>query len=116
MKNILIPLLLITNSFAIEIQCFSETESIHSTIVKEDNTPRTFLVFDDGVNFLNYFQLDQNLLEVTDTTLNYKDEEIEISVSSNEDGLILSKSEHVLFGKMYSNLSVSNCKFINTEI
>lgn len=116
MKKLILTLLLTLNVSAIEIQCFSEVENIHSTIVKEENSPRTFLVFDNGENFLNYFQLDQTLINVTDSEFTYLDEDIQIDISSSRDGSITSTSEDILLGKAYSKLVLTNCKFINIEI
>ncbi|WP_127717888.1 hypothetical protein [Halobacteriovorax sp. HLS] len=115
-KIILFALLSISSAYAIEIQCFSRAANIHTTIIKEDSTPRLFILFDDGENFLNYFQLDPSLIKVTDTSFFYNDNEMKIELSSTKSGLIESISESILLGNQYQTLEVGNCDFLNIDL
>jgi hypothetical protein len=116
MKKIIFLLLFITNSFALEIQCFSEDEGIHSTIIKEENTDRYFVLFDDGENFLNYLQLEPQSMSISEDSFSYEDSELKIQVSLENEGQIESLSPEVILGKEYSSLSVSACKFVSTDL
>ncbi len=117
MKKIILIIMIFVNScYGIEIQCFSQAANIHTTIIKEDTTPRLFILFDDGENFLNYFQLDQSLVDVSEASLSYNDDDLSIKLFKDNSGIIQSKNELILLGKKYRELQVDKCNFLNIDL